>query len=496
MAELEYTRPFLYSKQEKAIFSSKRWSLCEASTKSGKTVASIARIIEWGLVGNGMTAAAPGQNYWWVAPVSDQARIAFARVKLGMPAGTFVARESPAMAIHLPTGTTLGFKSADNPDSLYGEDVYGMIIDEASRARAEAWHACRSTLTATRGPAVCIGNVKGRKNWFFEWCRRAEAGLDPNASFMRITWEDAVAAGVLDIEEIEDARRNLPEHVFRELYEAVASGDGGNPFGEDHILACLRAGLSTKKPVAFGVDLAKKQDYLVVLGLDEDGAVCVLHRWNGLPWPKATAEIHRIIGEDTPALVDSTGIGDPVLDVLKVEHGNFHGFHFSPASKQKLMEGLAVSIQNHDITFPDGPVKNELLTFEYAIGPTGNVRYSAPEGYNDDCVVALALARQQWAAVQPGANLMSYYASEAQRAKAEEDRRQLAEDFPDEAVGREFVEALISREERNFNELTELYNSTLAQYSAASKVCRRCGEGVLGNRVSDGVHVWHPHCAG
>ena len=40
-----------------------------------------------------------------------------------------------------------------------------------------------------------------------------------------ITWEDAVEAGILELEEIEDARRQLPAAVFRELYEAKASDD-------------------------------------------------------------------------------------------------------------------------------------------------------------------------------------------------------------------------------------------------------------------------------
>jgi hypothetical protein len=55
------------------------------------------------------------------------------------------------------------------------------------------------------------------------------------------------------------------------------------------------------------------------------------------------------------------------------------------------MEGLAVAIQQREITFPEGPITNELNAFEYEYTRTG-VRYSAPEGMHDDCVMALALA--------------------------------------------------------------------------------------------------------
>ncbi len=483
----EYTRPYLYPKQRDAIFSPKRWALCEASTKSGKTVASIARIIEWGLLGNGTVRAAPGQNYWWVAPVSDQARIAFSRVKQGLTSGSFTARETPVPTISLLTGPSLVFKSSDNPDSLYGEDVYGAIIDEASRCRPEAWYAVRSTLTATRGPCVLIGNVKGRKNWFYEFCRRVEDGLEPNGSFLRITWRDAVDAGVLDLDEIEDARRNLPENVFRELYEAVASDDSGNPFGEAHIHACI-GDLSNDPPVAFGVDLAKKQDYLVVIGLDAAGRTCNFQRWQNVPWRDSIRRIHDIIGEDVPALVDSTGIGDPVLEELQAGHGNFVGYHFTATSKQRLMEGLAVSIQGHEIRYPDGPIKNELLRFEYELTRTG-VRYSAAEGFNDDCVCALALAREQWSTTAPGASLMQFYETQTRDAQAR-DKRELESEALAVIPSRP---ARLSAETLD-NELTELYRATVSQYQPAETVCYACAKPVRASRATDGVHVWHPEC--
>ncbi|MEI7900105.1 MAG: hypothetical protein WCK89_07620 [bacterium] len=33
----------------------------------------------------------------------------------------------------------------------------------------------------------------------------------------------------------------------------------------------------------------------------------------------------------------------------------------------------------------------EMKRYEYLIGPTGQISYSAPSGYHDDCVMALAL---------------------------------------------------------------------------------------------------------
>jgi hypothetical protein len=365
--------------------------LIEAGTKTGKTVGTIAWLFEQAFAGP------PGSNYWWIAPVHGQAEIAYRRMSTGVPP-RLIRKTHEGSRIELVGKKTVWFKSADNPDSLYGEDVFAAVMDEASRTKEEAFHAVRSTLTATRGPFRAIGNVKGRKNWFYELCRKAEQG-QPNLGYSKIVAADAVEAGVLDAEEIEDARHLLPDYVFRELYLAEPSDDGGNPFGVRHIRDCYGP-MSTKDPAYWGWDLAKSVDWTVGVGLDDDGALCRFLRFQA-PWPETTDTIRRETGLTTPALVDSTGAGDPILDALQKGSSNFEGFKFSSPSKQKLMEGLAVSIQNHAIRFPpaetsppvDSPahLAKELGEFEYAYSKTG-VRYSAPSGFHDDVVCALALA--------------------------------------------------------------------------------------------------------
>jgi hypothetical protein len=195
----------------------------------------------------------------------------------------------------------------------------------------------------------------------------------------------------------------LPEAVFRELYMAEPSDDAGNPFGVGAIRACVRKGLSTKPAVAFGLDLAKSGDWVVLIGLDEDGAVCYYDRWQG-PWEATIPRVLAAIGR-VPTLVDSTGAGDPVLESMqkqgRAQGARLIGYTFSAPSKQKLMEGLAVAIQQKRISYPSddsvagGQIVAELESFEYEYTRTG-VRYSAPEGLHDDCVCGLALAEHQF----------------------------------------------------------------------------------------------------
>jgi hypothetical protein len=491
---VEYTRPYLYPKQLDSMFCQERYGLIEASTKSGKTVSAIAWIVERALMGK------PGWNYWWVAPGYNQAEIAYRRIKLGLTKGAFTAYETPTPRIHLMCGTWIWFKSADNPDALYGEDVYAAIIDEASRVGSDSWVAVRSTLTATRGPIRMIGNVKGRKNWFFDLCRKAEAMMrdqpDPGLRSMhysKITADDAVSAGVLNAEEIQDAKETLPDKIFRELYYAEPGDDAGNPFGLDHIRACTVDKLGAGPTVAWGIDLAKSNDYVVLIGLNASGETCEFFRWRGVPWRASIRRIWKIVGEDTKALVDSTGVGDPVLEELQVEHGNFMGYHFSPSSKQKLMEGLSVSIQSREVTFPKGHISQELEMFEYEYTRTG-VRYSAPEGHHDDCVCSLALARQMWTEVAPGENIMKYYAGTTKRLAAID-----AEALEEKAANRPWRDnPVLPSIDQIENELNQLYEETVRQtLPSMNRRCQVCGEAVLGpSRVTDGELVWHTTCAG
>lgn len=332
----------------------------------------------------------PGRQFWWIAPVFAQAKIAYARMKRGLPRELISWNDTDQTITVKLNGAILSFKSAEKPDNLYGDDVWAAVADEASRMREEAFFALRSTLTATRGQIRIIGNVKGRKNWFYLGCRKAEGG-EQNHTFHKIIATDAVAAGIFPQEELDDARRALPDHVFRELYLCEPSDDGGNPFGLKYIRSNI-AVISKKPAVAYGVDLAKSIDWTVIIGFDEDGAVCEFHRFQ-LPW-RATMDRIRLICRNVPTHIDSTGVGDPIVEQLQgdnAEHSNFQGYKFTAASKQMLMEGLAVAIQQNEIQYPYGVIVSELESFEYEYTRTG-VRYTAPEGQHDDCVMALALA--------------------------------------------------------------------------------------------------------
>jgi hypothetical protein len=152
----------------------------------------------------------------------------------------------------------------------------------------------------------------------------------------------------------------------------------------------------TGRPVAWGWDFARAQDWTVGIALDRAYRVVRFHRWQHVPWGETKRDVVAHTG-DVPAWGDSTGVGDSVVEDIQragcpMLAMSFTGSTLTTAgTKQKLMERLAGAIQQRKVRFPDGPIRAELESFEYTYSASG-VKYSAPDGLHDDCVMALALA--------------------------------------------------------------------------------------------------------
>jgi len=378
------TRPKLVPYQLAILNSEARFTVTTAATKIGKTYSH-----SWWLFQEAGTPPKPGANYWWVAPVYSQAEIAFNRVRRFLGQSSDFKINLSKMLIETPVESFLHYKSAQDPDSLYGEDVFAAVFDEFTRAKEEAWFALRSTLTHTKGPCKFIGNSKGKKNWGHRLWVKASNG-EPGYAAFKVTAYDAVKAGILDAEEVEQAKRDLPDAAFRELYLAEDLEDQANPFGIGAIKNCVSY-LSGEEAVCFGVDLAKSVDWTVITGLDVNGQVCYFDRFQK-DWGQTTEAVIRAIGS-TKANIDSTGVGDAIYEAIKKKCPNAISFKFTQHSKQQIMERLAVSIQNNDISILEGPMQDELENFEFQYSRTG-VKYSAPDGLHDDCVCSLALANE------------------------------------------------------------------------------------------------------
>lgn len=307
--------------------------------------------------------------------------------------------------LELLTGGIIEGWTCDTPDPARGRAYHKVIVNEAGIIRnlLAIWQeSIRPTLTDFGGRALFLGTPKGRTHDFSMLHAKASSDQDWEA-FRGPTSDNPW----IPKSEIEAARRDLPPQVFAQEYEGIPADDGGNPFGLDAIKACTMtddqwAKAKKAEPVAWGWDFARAQDYTVGIGVGRHYEVTRLARWTMKPWHETYDEVTKATGR-TPSWGDSTGIGDVVLESLQRRGCPIQGVQFTGSSrpsafaavtagtKQKLMERLASAIQGRTIRFPAGVVASELETFGYEYTRNG-VRYTAPEGFHDDCVVALALA--------------------------------------------------------------------------------------------------------
>ena len=287
------------------------------------------------------------------------------------------------------------FKSADNPDSLRSEGLDWLWMDEGGQIKEEAWDlALRPALMDRKGVAWFTGTPKG-KNWYFRlWTR----GQDPAQKDYESWTFPSHSNPYLDPKEIEDFARDMPELALRQEIYAQFIEDVGSVFRG--VEECVKGSLEPPvlhKTYVMGVDLAKHQDFTVLCVLDNDGHLCAFDRFSELDWVFQRRRIVNLAQRyKTRLLIDSTGVGDPILDELRRNNVRVEGYKFTSASKKDLIENLSILIDNRKISFPDIPeLVNELKLYGYTTTPSGTIRYGAPEGYHDDCVIALALAAWQ-----------------------------------------------------------------------------------------------------
>ncbi len=93
-------------------------------------------------------------------------------------------------------------------------------------------------------------------------------------------------------------------------------------------------------------------------------------------------------------LVDSTS-HDQMLEQLKKDGVKVEGYQFTNASKQELINGLVIAMEQGDVKIPNHRLLvEELKYYRKEFTAAGNVKLGAPDkpGIHDDLVTALALA--------------------------------------------------------------------------------------------------------
>lgn len=344
-----------------------------------------------------------GKYFCWLSPVSSQAEIAFDSCCLHLRRAGIMDLckiNNTKMKITMPNKAVIKFVGSDKPSNVWGHGNTACVVDESSHVKEDSWEALKTTTYHTKGQIRCIGNPVSRYTWFYKCWLRAKLGEYDDGEAFQLTAYDAVEAGVLDIDFINSEKKNLSKANFQKnIMAELPSEDETNPFGISAIQRIAKdykmEEVEDQEVLCYGVDLAKSIDFTVITGLNKDGVLIYFDRYQH-PWELTKPKIIAVIGE-TETLVDSTGVGDPILESFQRKSDYVVGYKYNNASKCNLVEKLAIAIQQKEITIPsDNEVLlAELECFETQTTLKGAVTYNAGMGH-DDCVNSLALAVWKW----------------------------------------------------------------------------------------------------
>jgi hypothetical protein len=396
MMELRIERNF-HDAQKEIHQSKARFRVVDAGRRFGKTRLGVWECLE---------VALGGGRAWWVAPSYPIAQVGWRplrRIGARIPGSDVRLSE---MSVQFPNGGEVRVRSADNPQSLRGEGLNYVVMDEAAFMKPEVWtEALRPSLSDTLGRALFISTPRGR-NWFWEQYQKGVRGeADYQQFYYPTSANPHIPAG-----EIEAAQHELPEIIFRQEYLAEFIDDAGSVFRRVQEAACLAPlgdPIEGRSYIA-GVDVAASIDFTVVTILDvATHEMVFMDRFNRVDYTVLIDRLDAIYKRWnlTAMKIENNSIGQSPIDFMVQRGLSIIPFQTTNTTKQVVIQNLQSAFEHGDIKILNDPILlGELLSFESKRNASGSFSYAAPEGMHDDTVVSLALA---WDAVANRPWLMS-----------------------------------------------------------------------------------------
>lgn len=299
--------------------------------------------------------------------------------------------------ITLPNKSVIWFRTAERPDSLAGEAVRGVVMDEFSLMPSEVWDEyIQATLLDYMGWVFMMGVPKG-KNWAFNMWVQAASRFNWKQFHFTVYDNPHMTRSDARLAFLEDIKFNAPEYFWKQEYLAEVLDDAGTVFRGVSDIATVPLGLEPQPGMRYiaGLDWGKESDYTAIVIIEvETNRVVHVDRFNKISWHLQWSfletihkkwKISRILGE-------ANSIGDVNVEEMQRRGLPIVGFDTTSKSKPRIIEALSAGIERAIITIPKHPVLvSELQAYTMERTATG-FKYGAPSGMHDDTVIALALA--------------------------------------------------------------------------------------------------------
>lgn len=292
-------------------------------------------------------------------------------------------------------------EGADNLDRLRGLKPKGIIIDEYAQIKPEIWtEVLFPAINQSGGWVIFIGTFKGKNHFYelfskyYDWTTGQSIENQDYKTFYLPYYTNPYFTE----EQIRAAKETMPEAQFNQEYGCVPMSGVSNVFPSIRDLMGGKLEAPTNHYYSMGVDLAKSVDYTAVSIIDRNTNNLVYQeRWQA-DWSVTLEKIIQLYKRYNKAklTIDSTGVGDPIAELLAKRGVRCEDFKFSNTTKDRLVRKMSVFFSEKKLTLPPiDQIENlakEIEQFSYEILQSGKIRYSAPTGMHDDEVMSLGLA--------------------------------------------------------------------------------------------------------
>lgn len=203
-----------------------RWCVLVAHRRAGKTVACVNDLLKAAIRSRKQDA-----RYAYIAPTYTQAKaVAWDYLRRYASVIPGVQFHETELRCDLPNGARIRLYGADNPDSLRGIYLDGVILDEYGDAEPRVWsEVLRPALSDRKGWAVFIGTPRGR-NHFADLYDRART--DPEWLVMTLR---ASETGLLEQSELDAARRAMDDDTYAAEFECSFAASAPGAYYARHL---------------------------------------------------------------------------------------------------------------------------------------------------------------------------------------------------------------------------------------------------------------------
>ena len=339
------------------------------------------------------------QNIMWVSPTDQQAKKVYNEVYNSI-AGTIILKSkkgsSGQMELVFINGSKIQFRGALSGDNLRGDSLHYLFLDEAAFMSREVVESVLLPSLSVTGKKILILTTPKGKNWIYEYYMK---GLSDRERFKSLRYP-STRSPLMNKDLLDMFKQSFTEDMFKQeiLAEFVDVGSVFRGIDDLAVLDSIFSPVVNGKYWA-GIDVGLVNDATVVSIIDEPGDVVKYYRFVGRDVNELVLELNEIFDnwKFQSIFIEDNNQGLPLYQLLKLKYPELRRFNTNVRTKQEIIDDLIFAVNNKSIKFVnDELLKQELENFKFKQSSTGHLKYLAENGYTDDIVMSIAVARRCW----------------------------------------------------------------------------------------------------